>query len=360
MQKTTFVLAAAACAAVGLALTGAACSSSKPAAQLDGGASSGCAIVAGELPLATCDDSNGACDGAGCAIDEARCGSASTCLPMASNKGKEVLDLRMRRLQVVAPSMLAEFFVQNLIVGRNIDLNAPACGDSNGTGSFTWLLRLDRTARKLTTGGAPPSSDPFGVGYCFARSDVGGIAVAPVELDVDIDGDKVSARNGFDTLNVPIYVNGDPNNVVLLPIRRGLVKDITLSADGDCIGRFERGGQAADCTELRGQCSKWKTSGSLGGFITLEDADKVVLKDLNGRTLCGFLTGNTASKSCLRNAAGAIEAKGDFCSTTNAAGGCADAYWLAATFAASAVKIHDGAAVPQCGGTGGVADAGRD
>ena len=46
--------------------------------------------------------------------------------------------------------------------------------------------------------------------------------------------------------------------------------------------------------------TKWKTAGALGGYITLEEADQVILKDLENRTLCGFLTGNTKDKGCTR------------------------------------------------------------
>jgi hypothetical protein len=54
---------------------------------------------------------------------------------------------------------------------------------------------------------------------------------------------------------------------------------------------------------------------------------------------------------CLKDASGKVTATGDFCSTTDAPGGCADCYWLASTFAASAAKINDGTADPACNGS---------
>ena len=55
--------------------------------------------------------------------------------------------------------------------------------------------------------------------------------------------------------------------------------------------------------------------------------------------------------NCATDSMGNIVAKGDFCSTTDAPGGCQDSYWLAATFAASAAKITTGSDVPTCNGS---------
>ncbi|RYG70662.1 hypothetical protein EON77_13685 [bacterium] len=153
-------------------------------------------------------------------------------------------------------------------------------------------------------------------------------------------------------MNIPIYIKGkedQPNGIILLPISNGTLRDIKIGADGNCIGGFDDGALTSTCDLLTGGvCTKWKTAGSLGGYISLEEADKVVLEELENRTLCSFLTNFTTGKSCERDAAGKIVAKGDYCSTTNAPEGCKDAFWVAATFAASAVKIHDGASEPRC------------
>ena len=108
-------------------------------------------------------------------------------------------------------------------------------------------------------------------------------------------------------------------------------------------------------------CSKWNTSGSLGGFITLEEADKVIIKEISS-SLCVLLTKtpkDPATLGCQRDGAGKLTQKGDYCSTTDSPGGCQDSFWLAATFAASAAKINDGAGNPNCLGIA-PADAGTD
>lgn len=339
-----------------------------PPSANSGGA---CKAGPGELPPADCDSSDNECtggictSGSNCCKIEAKCGDTTTCMPLADNKGKATVDLRIRRLNVATPPSLAAVFIQNVVVTQNIDLKAngkggtPSCGES-GQGSFNWMLRVDKTAGTLKTGGAPPNED-FTTGYCFYNRTVGTIAVSPVTTNVTFKGDT------FDTevipkLNVPIFVGGNINNAVILPLSDAIIRNVTLSNDNNCVGQFNPKALANDCTEDRSACSKWKTAGALGGFITLEEADNVEVKDLN-ETLCVVLTG-TAEKApgnkCPRGADGKIRLKGDYCSTSKKAGDCQDSYWLAATFAASAATITDGAGVPECQGGSTPTDAGTD
>ena len=61
-----------------------------------------------------------------------------------------------------------------------------------------------------------------------------------------------------------------------------------------------------------------------------------------------------------RDGSGKIVYEGDYCGATKSAGGCKDAVWLAATFAASAAKIFDGKGVVEgCSGAS-TGDAGSD
>jgi hypothetical protein len=166
------------------------------------------------------------------------------------------------------------------------------------------------------------------------------------------------------TLNVPIFLNGDINNVIVLPISNATLHTFTVSPDGQCIGKFNPGALAADCSDSPDNCEKWETAGSLGGFITLEQADSVIVVDA-GESLCVLVTGTAGTpgtdnfKHCARTD-GKITATGDYCSTTTSPGGCADSYWMAATFAASAVKINDGTGTPECNGGHTATDGGTD
>ena len=309
-----------------------------------------CAANPGEIPAADCDNSQKICEGApGCTIDEARCGSKTTCLPIGDNKGKDVLDFRLRRLNIATPPQLAGSFIQNTIVNLNIDLNEKSCGEL-GKGLFTWLLQVDRKNSEILTGGSPPATDPIGTGFCFARFDLNGQKVEPFRAKVKFDGDKFTALEAYD-VRIPIFLNDQISSAILLPISQALLKDVTISEDGNCIGRFRESALDPACVEARELCTKWATAGALGGFITLEDADTVKIKELNYKSLCSFLSGETAL-SCARDQNGKIQYQGDYCSTTKTPGGCKDAVWLAATFAASAAKIFDGSGgkVEACSG----------
>ena len=319
-----------------------------------------CTAMPGQFPAANCDNSTNQCTGGGCAINEATCGSASTCLPMSDNTGKPTIDLRMRRLNVASPAALAANAIQLLIVDQGINLNK-VCGES-GDGSFNWLLRVDKAAGTLTTGGAPPSADPFGAGFCFAKTtSMQALSVAPVTVGVTFAGNTFTSA-AIPKLNVPIFVNGDRTQLVVLPLSNATLKDVTLSADNNCVGAFNAQALDSTCHDQREVCSRWHTAGSLGGYITLEEADRVPIVTLGGKSLCTFLTGMTdaSGQRCPRDATNKITFQGDFCSTTNTAGGCADSAWLAATFAASAVKIDDASSDPLCTGSSSSSDAGAD
>ena len=341
-----------------------ACSSDSPTPsnpQVDSGALAPCTPGSGEIPdPATCGPA--ACGGTGaCAIDESKCGSPSTCLPMANNTGKQVLDFRIRRLNVLAPAALATNFVQSAVVTHNIDLKN-ICGDT-GNGAFNWLIRVDKTNNTILTGGAPVNTDPYG-SYCFYSHEVGdsGLFVGPTKGTVTFTGNTFTSET-VGKLNIPIFINGQADNVVILPISYGTIKDVTISADGNCIGGFNAGALDNACNEVdNSTCTKWQAGGALGGYITLEEADGVDVADLT-ESLCVLVTQTTKGpdNKCVRDANGKITFKGDFCSTTKQPGGCQDSVWMAATFEASAALIDNGAGREPCSGdagTGPVDDSG--
>jgi hypothetical protein len=329
-----------------------------PGKVLGGGGA--CEAKPGDLPKPDCDDSEQSCSlTPGCVVDEARCGSKSTCLPIGDNKGKSVLDLRMRRLNVAAPPALASPFIQNTVINSGIELKEPACAEK-GQGLFTWILRVDRTANTLITGGAPPATDPLGQGFCFANFETNGTKIQPLTTKIEFTGDTFKTLELQD-VNIPIFLTEQLNSSIILPLRDVRIEGVTLSAEGNCIGAYNEAALDPSCTEDRSLCSKWSTSGALGGFITLEEADVVKIRDLGGKSLCAFLA-TDSGLVCARDGAGKIAYKGDYCSTNKTPGGCQDSVWLAATFAASAAKVFDGqGTVEGCSGAvTGVVDAGSD
>lgn len=323
-----------------------------------GGGSGACQAEPGQIPAADCDNSQQKCDPTpGCEIDEGKCGSKSTCLPIGDNAGKQVQDFRIRRLNIATPPALAGSFIQNTVVNLNIDLNAKTCGEL-GKGLFTWLLQVDRANNRIITGGSPPASDPFGQGFCFARFNLNGQQVEPIDVPVKFEGDQFTALEALD-VKIPIFLNEQLASAILLPISNAQLKDVSISPDGNCIGKFRAAALDPACVEAQELCTKWQTAGALGGYITLEAADTVKIRELNNKTLCSFLAGES-TLVCTRDANGKIVYPGDYCAATKSAGGCKDSVWLAATFAASAAKIFDGKGVVEgCSGAS-TGDAGSE
>ncbi len=309
-----------------------------------------CAVTPGGFPKATCDASPRLCDAPGACSLAATCGNASQCLNTVDNAGKTKVALRVRRLQVAAPESLTIPLVQRTILNKAMDLASTACSE-RGDGSFNWIMEIDTAANRLVTGGAAPADASGAGGYCFVRTKLNGFDVAPIDVAITKNADGTYTTATVDVLNVPIFVQGKRDNVIILPLRNVTVKDVALSANGNCIGAFRAGGLSKDldCRENISDCPKWQTAGALGGFISLADADKIEIVDI-GKSLCTVLTNKTGpdGKTCPKTAAGDLDVKGDYCSTTKSAGGCQDSYWLAATLAASAAEIQSAPTDPFC------------
>jgi hypothetical protein len=346
-------------------------SSSAPPAPPAPGVGGQCSADPGKFPAPNCatyPSSQEMCATSPLNCNTAPCTSGSPCLAMgADNSGKSVADLRIRRLDVSAPPALAKSFVQKTVLNQGIDLHG-FCGE-NGDGTFSWLIELDTANNKVTTGGAPPTTDPFGTGYCFVNKMIDGLPVGPVTVGMTKGSDGTWASDVIPKLFVPIYPPGLAP--IILPITGATVQKVSLSSDNNCIGSYNPNAITSVtgnvCTDDITACDRWITAGSLGGYITLEEADQVFVPQLS-ESLCVLLTGGTSvdtsdpnEKKCGRTN-GTINVKGDYCSSPVGPGACGDSYWLAAAFAASAAKISATPNQPDCmgggssGGDGGSGD----
>ena len=349
MSLTVLVVASALAASCGTSETPATPSAASCVGQASEKLS--CPVLPGEFPPPDCQPAtanDAQCAGGGCAIDEAKCGAASTCLPLGDNRGRTVLDFRIRRLNIAAPDALAALEFQQKVTIPSIDLKSAECGE-RGVDSWAWLMRVDREKKTLTTGGAPPSADPFKLGYCFYNSERNGTKIAPAaSVPVRLEqGGTVFSSGASAKLTMPLFVGGDPKALVLLPISDFAVRNVTIGAEDNCIGAFNAKALNGACVEDPAKCSKWRTAGAMAGYISLEDADGVDVSAFK-QSLCALLTKFKGAK-CPRDAAGKITLEGDYCGATRKACDCRDSFWVAATFAASAVRIHDGSSVPECG-----------
>ena len=290
----------------------------------------------------------GTSGGAACAVTAPGCKTdISDCISLVDNKAETKFGLRISQLTINTPAALASGVISQ-VVNNAVASNYSACtiGTSSdsvygtGTGTFSWLIEFDTTAGTLKTGGAKPVADPT-AGYCFVNET--NIKPFSVKAAVGADG-KFAITDGQD-LTVPIYLDAAAKTVVLLPLHKARLFDGVLSANHNCIGKYNADGLDPNNTCKADPDSKTFTfvdGGTLEGYITLEEADGVEIEALGHESLCVLLSGKddgATPKRCPKGADGKISVSGDFCSTTNTSGGCNDSYKLGANFAANGVKI---------------------
>ncbi|MSP24168.1 MAG: hypothetical protein EXR75_03185 [Myxococcales bacterium] len=330
-------------------------------------------VVSGLAALAT----TGACSskdeapattastGAGsCAPQDPACPALaieSECLALVDNAGADKFTLRLSQLSITKPQALTTVTVQK-IVSDGVNINLPAC-NVPGTGTFSLLTEFDLAAGTFRTGGALPEADPKG-GYCYAYDDK--LGVEPADAKLTIDADLRFSTAAIDRIVVPIYLDLAATSAVYLPLRNAVLKDGQLSPDHNCIGKFNAAGlePVNNCLpDTDAGIDYFINGGKLEGHITLEEADAVTV-ELLAQSLCVLLSGDPATygdgqkpNKCKRDGAAKITLVGDWCSTTDSAGGCKDAFQLSAELAGSAAKLRDNCVVPG-GGTGGAGGAG--
>jgi hypothetical protein len=267
----------------------------------------------------------------------------SECVALEDNKGDDSFALRMAQLEVSKPPSLAPTTIVGGIVAKGVQMDREACNLAGG-GTFNLLLQFTKATNKLKVGGAKPVTDPS-AGYAFLTETVGTTNVAPVEIDVTIDAaGKFTPAAGADII-LPIYLAAtDPTPAVLLPIHKALISG-TLSDSNNCIGKFD----VASLDPMKTCQSNVPFIGGadLDGFITLKEADAVIVTALN-QSLCVILTGDPLKYGdggkpnlCKQTTPGTFDFKGDWCEATNAAADatCADSVKLQGKLAASAVKL---------------------
>lgn len=318
----------------------------------------GVAALTGAAAMVGCGDDGSANPGPGggggsgtgdCSLTNPVCKAVdSECIAVHDNRDKTRFGLRMAQLTITKPDVLASGFIAKL-VADSLTMNLRQCY-LNGTGDFSWLLEIDKTAGTLRTGGAlfAKDDDPL-QGYCFANTTVDDFEITPVEVDAALTDGAFDAE--IEGVNVPIFV-GTSDKPIVLPLHGVRLSDVRLSADNNCIG------QRNSELDWNNQClpdeehPAFINGGKLSGYILLEEVDKVIVDlPLKGKSLCLVLAeslddgGDYASgadpDTCKRDENDQIIVKGDWCSSTNspATADCADAFALGGEFAASAVEI---------------------
>jgi hypothetical protein len=309
--------------------------------------------------------------GASCAPTDPACPALSVksdCLGLVDNSGKNHFAMRLSQLSVTSPAALTTPTVKK-VVADGVNINLPAC-NVPGKGTFSLMVDFDLDKGMLRAGGAKPQLDPT-EGYCFVDDTANG--VKPVDVKTTFDTNLRFSTEEIPKIVLPVYVDIDAKSAVFLPVTAAKLSDGQISADHNCVGKFN-----ADGLEPINSCLPEPEAGidffvnaaKLTGYITIEEADSVMV-DLLGQTLCVLLSGDATKysdggtpKKCKRTG-GKIDLQGDWCSTTNSAGGCKDAFLVSAELAASSAKFREDCAVSNQngssastgGGTGGAGGA---
>ncbi len=276
--------------------------------------------------------------------------ASSKCIALADNAASKLFTLRMANLTLTAPPALTKGLVKG-VVQNGVTMNLAGC-NLNGGGTFSWLLEFNTASGKLRTGGGKPADDPT-KGYSFVDETImqGGkpFKIAPFTADAPIAGGAFAITMGQNVI-VPVYLDLKASAVVLLPLHDAKLVG-KISADNNCIGEYNSkgldpaGGCLADdkTPSFIGADGKADSDGKLDGYITLEEAD-TVLVDAVGQSLCVILSGDAATfgdgmtpAKCKRDAGMKITFQGDWCDVTNNTA-CKDSIRLAANYSASSVK----------------------
>ena len=222
-----------------------------------------------------------------------------------------------------------------------IDPNVPTCG-LHGNGLAPWLLQFDSVAQQVTTGSG--TANPAGA-YSFSDETSGNFHVQPVTLNTTIGaGGAFSTPTGGDLV---ISINLSPTMNFPVPLHQVLVTG-ALSSNDDCIGSYNSASlEPANSCAPQGNATAFSNGGQFKGFITLAEADAVIIAAIN-ESLCAALSGNaamygapngTGQTVCKVDSNNNIVFRGDWCAATNAAATntCADAVEFVMNFAAAGV-----------------------
>ncbi|MBI3201490.1 MAG: hypothetical protein HYZ29_08105 [Myxococcales bacterium] len=277
-------------------------------------------------------------------------GAGNDCLAKADFSAAAVTQLRMTSHRVESPAAMAAPFVQDNIITAGSTLEEPSC-NLNGTGRFNFLVQVNTEKKELTLGGGVQQAlvGPALGGTCWAAftDPASGLEVKQhVTTYTEIGGELQAKLVSF---VMPIYLDDQAQlgSAMLVPIREMTFR-ARLSADKNCVGRYaaEKLDKALSCQPPGGQFA-WEAAGTYEGYIMVDDADKVMVVSVD-QSLCVVLTGDPSKwkgtgKDCKTSKGftdtGAMP-KGDWCSMTNSAGGCQDAWRLVIDFAAQAIKIN--------------------
>ena len=183
----------------------------------------------------------------------------------------------MADLAITDPVVFTKGLVKS-VISNAVTPAQPACNLSGG-GTFSWLLAFDPAAGTVKTGGAKPVANPA-LGYTFVDLNyptIGGMLhIAPVTLTAPISA-LCSTDSSAADLNMPLYLDMQGAQAIVLPINQARFVNLTLSGNHDCIGKYNAAGldPAGGCLP-DAQTPAFFPDAQVVGLINLEKAELVV------------------------------------------------------------------------------------
>lgn len=270
------------------------------------------------------------------------CPGSSECLATAQSGDPNRFTLRAALMDITRPPTLASGIMNSVIEGA-VGMNLTSCGLS---GQATWnlLFGFDLAAGTIHLSSAMPVADGVGP-WTPLSATIGGFAVSPRAMSGTVDGSgQISGE--LSSANLAIFLDQAGTRVVVLPLQRITLSGL-LSSDHECIGSYNAEELAdVDCV-VDAAHPAFTSGGTLSGLISLEDADAVVVNEVN-ESLCVLLSGDPSTygdggspQRCRRDGNQAIQFAGDWCIATNAAATaeCSDAMAISFDFTANAVAV---------------------
>ena len=278
----------------------------------------------------------------------------SDCLAVYDNAGKTSFALRLGQLDFFKPGAF-QGTVEKGAFGPPVTMNLPKC-NLKGSGTFSWIVKLDTVAHTFQFGTSKPPSDPHD-GYSFVNEtltkDGQTYQIAPVTGAATLTADGTIQADMLDNVLLPAYLNAQATDVLLIPLHKVRILDTEtkVSADHNCIGHYN----AANLKPSQGclpsiidNIDAFINGGRLTGYISLEEADKIIITAFGlNRSLCvllsgsGGLYGDGGSPAKCKRVGAEIKFNGDWCINTDqgASVTCYDAVSVDVGFAASAVEL---------------------
>jgi hypothetical protein len=277
----------------------------------------------------------------------------SDCLAVYDNTGKSSFALRVGQLDFYQPVAFTGTLEQAAFLA-SISMNLPKC-NLKGSGTFSWIVNVDKAAGTFQVGAAKPPADPHD-GYSYVNETITlsgkSFPIAPVSGPMTLDADGSIHPATLENILLPAYLDAQATNLILVPLHKVRVLETKISADQNCVGSYNASGlkKSNGCLpDVNQGIESFAIGGKIDGYIDLEEADNIIITSFGlNRSLCVLLSNSAGTygdggnpAKCKRDGMGKIKFNGDWCAATNlpADATCYSAVAFFAGFAGSGVEL---------------------